>query len=232
MARSTTVRGSGLFCSETRSSVASLTGGHPPSGARPLHSATTSAPSPPLRAQPVPVSASEACAPSPGLVFSGAESGSIKGLKPRGTPPAPRVSCWDRLHYGWGGPGGAGQSDTQEWLKGKGARCVQSRREPVPRMRVSRPMVAGWSAAPGASEGMGGSAAESASEAPPNRLQRRRQAPETTPPEPRPQKPRPMSSGLRGPPPEAPPLASPTYELSPRVPPQKPRLRSADFPAP
>ena len=33
------------------------------------------------------------------------ESGSIKGLKPRGTPRAPLVSCWDRLHYGWGGPG-------------------------------------------------------------------------------------------------------------------------------
>ena len=65
----------------------SFTGGQPPSGARPLHPATTSAPAPPLSAQPVPVSATKACAPSPGLVLSGTERKRVhKRLKTEGHP--------------------------------------------------------------------------------------------------------------------------------------------------
>ena len=64
----------------------SLTGGQPPSGARPFHPATTSAPAP-LSAQPVPVSATEGCAQSPGLVLSGAERKRVhKRLKAEGHP--------------------------------------------------------------------------------------------------------------------------------------------------
>ena len=131
-------------------------------------------------AQLVPVSATEACAPSPGLVLSGTERKRVhKRLKAEGHP-----ACTPRELLGsfalWMGrprgsraerhPGVAQRERGSLRAKQEGA-CAQNEGFQA-HGRVG-------DAAPGASEGVGGSASESASEAPPNGLQRRRQAAET-----------------------------------------------------
>ena len=190
----------------------SLTGGQPPSGARPLYPATTSAPAPPLRAQPVPISATEACAPSPGLVLSGTEiNGVHKRLKAEGHP-----ACTPRELLGsfalWMGRPRGSRAERHPGVAQRERGSLRAKQEGACAQNEGFQAHGGeGDASPGASEGVGGSASESASEAPPNGLQRRRQAPETPPPAPRPEKPRPSRSNPRLPAPRSP--ASGAHDL-------------------